>query len=864
MSGLFFDILLHLGGVPDPSTIYPPSSIPALKHLLDAIESASYDDMKRDCLVYYLLKQTSDGRDERYIDEKVISPQYVALADAYWQLDNGINLDGAISKLSDARIVRNYTTKIIETLALDSDSANLIRKFVRTCKPPLAETSAIERYIVATAEHSVVEAWKYQRTFPDHYSDRKKLLHVLLTWVLTPKPKPQPLTQLLALPFSRYEDAALQDFAMHPPENVPPASVGVVRDMVCVRLIQSCKYAAAVRFVRQYPSSGVGARGTWSAKRERIVKDILSIMPAVERDLLENELAALGEDTRIRTSTMGSSSANQSWIGGSLGASGSTDLGTSWEDIGRRTAANAPRKSLGARPRTSLPNGIPAKPAGMFTTSAGPSTAGQQPLSAQSTLVSQNGTGSISMNSPAHRFPTFISTAESPASAARLFAQKAPHSQQPKTNGVANGIAKKNGFTTRNAFFEPAAPRNPSPEPFHHERHPVDPMASASPKRAPTKPTTRLPTPPRDDDAERTQESSPTDDGEQEQDQVYDADRRKERETPSVISIDESVDKQQVEEEISDRERDEGLGYSIFNGAIPPMRTPSSGATSPKNVRKSPSWRNDDAYSTVAEGSQRKKLKVAVPGAFVMDGDGEEDHEHEHELPSPTSANADRLRFGATAPAAASRTASGAGVRRSTRKRAVSPEENDAHHHVNISIPGTLFEEEEEQDQGRHHHHQQTNGRTHRRTETTDEEGEEAEEEADELAPLPKQPSERRNRRKTDPSLRALSNSNNNLRTPQRRTTRSLRSNSTEPDENLVSKSTGRPVRRSSRLQSAEVSPTAAINASKMSVHVKGKDKDREREREGGRERRPKKSSRTASEAGATTVGRGSSGSKRR
>ena len=69
--------------------------------------------------------------------------------------------------------------------------------------------------------------------------------------------------------------------------------------MVCVRLIQSCKYVQAVKFDRQYPSAGGSARGTWGAERGRIVKEILSIIPAVERRLLETELEALGEDARV-------------------------------------------------------------------------------------------------------------------------------------------------------------------------------------------------------------------------------------------------------------------------------------------------------------------------------------------------------------------------------------------------------------------------------------------------------------------------------------------------------------------------------------------------------------------------------------
>ena len=93
MSGeLFFDILLKLGGIEDPAALYPPSDISSLQRLLDAIEAVTYDTMKRDCLVYYLLRWQMDGRESTFQEEKVISPHYIALADAYWYLDLNTNL----------------------------------------------------------------------------------------------------------------------------------------------------------------------------------------------------------------------------------------------------------------------------------------------------------------------------------------------------------------------------------------------------------------------------------------------------------------------------------------------------------------------------------------------------------------------------------------------------------------------------------------------------------------------------------------------------------------------------------------------------------------------------------------------------
>ena len=95
----------------------------------------------------------------------------------------------ALCKLSDARIVKDYTSKIMETLALDVDANELIRRYVRTCNPPLNELQDMERYMLATAEGSFADAWSYQRRLPDRNPTRKQLISKLLAWALTRESK---------------------------------------------------------------------------------------------------------------------------------------------------------------------------------------------------------------------------------------------------------------------------------------------------------------------------------------------------------------------------------------------------------------------------------------------------------------------------------------------------------------------------------------------------------------------------------------------------------------------------------------------------------------------------------------------------
>lgn len=94
MSGeLFFDILLRLGGKENAIELYPPTNYAELCRLINEVDSTSYDQMKRDCLIYYLLRWQMDGTEETYIVDKMIPGQYVVLADAYWHLDSDITLE---------------------------------------------------------------------------------------------------------------------------------------------------------------------------------------------------------------------------------------------------------------------------------------------------------------------------------------------------------------------------------------------------------------------------------------------------------------------------------------------------------------------------------------------------------------------------------------------------------------------------------------------------------------------------------------------------------------------------------------------------------------------------------------------------
>ncbi|KAF9219496.1 hypothetical protein BS17DRAFT_419607 [Gyrodon lividus] len=201
---LLFDVLLIRGAIPTPDILFPPSDCAGLRKLLEAIDGSVYDRLKKDCLVYILLKwawdadgrETNPGWDIRFVEKRCIPPQFAALADAYWLLDTGSNLAKAVSILSDARLNRDYVSKILQALSLSSPAtsatdsspttAALIVKYIRTAKPLLIEPDDIDLYVLSLAQVSFTDAWTYQRTFPEGSGTRERLLSNIVRWCLMP------------------------------------------------------------------------------------------------------------------------------------------------------------------------------------------------------------------------------------------------------------------------------------------------------------------------------------------------------------------------------------------------------------------------------------------------------------------------------------------------------------------------------------------------------------------------------------------------------------------------------------------------------------------------------------------------------
>ncbi|KAJ8462478.1 hypothetical protein ONZ51_g10881 [Trametes cubensis] len=380
---LFFDILISSGGIRHSDTLFPPSDPESLQKLLQAVRQSTYDILKQDSLIYYLLKWHQDGREDDFREKRHIPPQFAALSDAYWHLDSGINVARAVSLLSDARLNRDYPSKTLQALSLSEDASTLIRTYVRTANPLLTEPDDIDAYAIALAESSLMEAWTYQRSFSETDETRRRLIRKLLDWSLTPKPRLAPLKHLLAFPFSPYEQTLVHAYALDPPPHVPAASIPVIQDLVCVRLVQSGQHAAAIKLDRQFSSVPRGGdKGLKIAQeRRQMMDELMASMPAAERYLLELELENFAQGRGLSLSdsissakpkgkAMDTSVSNMSWehIAPSP-ANGATSISVGPPTLPIPQRSNAPRfggapppiSATGA-PFSTTPRGPPAAP----------------------------------------------------------------------------------------------------------------------------------------------------------------------------------------------------------------------------------------------------------------------------------------------------------------------------------------------------------------------------------------------------------------------------------------------------------------------------------------------------------------------
>ncbi|KAI0763039.1 nuclear pore complex assembly-domain-containing protein [Trametes elegans] len=725
---LIFDILLSLGNIRHPHTLFPPADTHALHRLLEAITHSSYDKLKRDCLVYYLLKWHQDGREEDFREKRCIPPQFVSLAAAYWHLDSNIQVARAVSLLSDKRLNRDFPSKILQALSLSEDSSALIREYVRTVNPILTEPDDLDTYVIALAESSLMEAWTYQRSFSEVSETRGRLIRKILDWCLTPKPRLTPLTHLLSFPFSPYEQSLVHSYALEPPPELSVASIPIIQDLVCVRLVQSGQHVAAIKLDRQFSSVPRGGDQGQKIAQERrqMMDELMAAMTSAERYSLELELENFAQGRSLNLSDSVSVKPK---------VKGADFSSMSWEHISAPKTNGAAQSSL-APPTLPIPQRLNAPRFG----GAPPAVSS---ISAPFTTVSR-GMPMLQSSSAVPQMPK-------PPSGPLLFGGLPMGTSSTSTNGLfgktstsTGGFA--NGFARSDSIFEVSGSANSAPNAFYQpppvagqKRSLFGALNTSTTSRPPalTSAFASLSSQPNPQTKKRSADTSihgPHDAdismlSELSEAESAAADASMSREEPADRAREDN-DEQEVRYDEDEQEDDPaGFTQSVF-GNVPSAHT--------RQIATS-------AGARVARTVTEAKLP---PGAFLPEDDAHEDqqrhHQEEHESVSATRTRGSRKgRASASAPSSAS--ASASARTRARAQRSPSPEQEQERPSVarstrtrravkdkdlNRSIPGSLMDDDDDDD------------------DDDEPQQEEEEEEEDVVAPLPPPTPARRSSRK--------------------------------------------------------------------------------------------------------------------
>ncbi|KZV95884.1 hypothetical protein EXIGLDRAFT_834040 [Exidia glandulosa HHB12029] len=368
--------------------LFPPSDAQMFRKLLVALQRSSLTSVKRDSIALYFLwawypnaaadpngfttgpdgepyaNALDDAKLRKFAQARLIAPQYAALARAYYLLDSGV-LEPAVAILSDARILPEWSSKILHTLSLPGldISAPLVLKYVRCAKPTISDMVDVQTYLAALVKSSFMDAWMYQRSFPAG-PFREQCIRHILDLCLIPEHQAAPLKLLVAFPFDAAEDATVSAYAQQPQDSLPPKSLAVLRQLLLVRLIQSGRYTDALKFDRANPVPDHDEARV--KERRALMRHVIGLVPRAVREDVEREYASSAGINGKSGDTEPNSpkrvpSASGSWAHVGSNPDMAASLSMSWEDLGKSTP-NVATNGSARRPSYSRLEG-PAAPA---------------------------------------------------------------------------------------------------------------------------------------------------------------------------------------------------------------------------------------------------------------------------------------------------------------------------------------------------------------------------------------------------------------------------------------------------------------------------------------------------------------------
>ncbi|KAH8917741.1 hypothetical protein BT69DRAFT_1323363 [Atractiella rhizophila] len=293
---LFIDLLLEIAGVADYDVLYPPPSEAHLQTLLNQISSSTtFNVLKQDCLIYYLLldlppsSSTSPAR--AFASVRLLPPSWVKSMDGWHSLDSG-SYKSAIRNLTDPLVRPDWVPKIYSILAgAAPGGAELVLTFWRLSGREKAEEPETVRIVIdAMVEVGEVEqAWDLGRRRDEGYISRILSASFGDNW--TKKPFKKSVEKLVTLPMNEEEEAVVEQLCVNPTEGLRYERDGknwkLLQDWWGMRLVEEGRFADALRFFHLLPPPPIPGE---DPNRTHIMNSIEALLPSLQRSILSLSL----------------------------------------------------------------------------------------------------------------------------------------------------------------------------------------------------------------------------------------------------------------------------------------------------------------------------------------------------------------------------------------------------------------------------------------------------------------------------------------------------------------------------------------------------------------------------------------------
>ena len=162
---LFYDLVLtEVAQIGNPAKLYPPRNISDLRALHEAVEKCPVDLLKKQCCIYYVLRDWKTHTD--YGKSQCIPENYCNLMDSYWHLDNE-NAPEAIMSLTQPGLTPNFATKIMQVLTI-YERYDFLVQYVHTIQNALDTNEKVDLYITALSHVNMGRALLFSRSLADH------------------------------------------------------------------------------------------------------------------------------------------------------------------------------------------------------------------------------------------------------------------------------------------------------------------------------------------------------------------------------------------------------------------------------------------------------------------------------------------------------------------------------------------------------------------------------------------------------------------------------------------------------------------------------------------------------------------------